>query len=92
MSIKQITKGNYIQFYTIMLYNISKIVYNYFLYHTFASKDSSMLKAYKYRLNPTSEQISLMERTFGSTRFIYNWALQTKIEAYQDDKKIAYGC
>lgn len=30
MSIKQITKGNYIQFYTIMLYNISKIVYNYF--------------------------------------------------------------
>lgn len=46
-----------------------------------------MLKAYKYRLNPTSEQISLMEKTFGSTRFIYNWALQTKIEAYQDDKK-----
>lgn len=51
-------------------------------YHTFASKDNSMLKAYKYRLNPTSEQISLMEKTFGSTRFIYNWALQTKIEAY----------
>lgn len=46
-----------------------------------------MLKAYKYRLNPTPEQISLMEKTFGSTRFIYNWALQTKIEAYQDDKK-----
>lgn len=46
-----------------------------------------MLKAYKYRLNPTSEQIYLIERTFGSTRFIYNWALQTKIEAYQDDKK-----
>lgn len=46
-----------------------------------------MLKAYKYRLNPTSEQISLIEKTFGSTRFIYNWALQTKIEAYQDDKK-----
>lgn len=45
-----------------------------------------MLKAYKYRLNPTSEQVSLMEKTFGSTRFIYNWALQTKIEAYQKDK------
>ena len=38
MSIKQITKGNYIQFYTIMLYNISEIIYNYFLYHTFTSK------------------------------------------------------
>nr|DAS82588.1 MAG TPA: hypothetical protein [Caudoviricetes sp.] len=25
-----ITIGNYIQFYTIMLHNISKIVYNYF--------------------------------------------------------------
>lgn len=70
-----------------MLYNISKIVYNYFLYHVFVSKDNDMLKAYKYRLNPTSEQISLIEKTFGSTRFIYNWALQTKIEAYQDDKK-----
>ena len=70
-----------------MLYNISKMVYNYFSYHIFASKDNSMLKAYKYRLNPTSEQISLMERTFGSTRFIYNWALRTKIEAYQDNKK-----
>lgn len=45
-----------------------------------------MLKSYKYRLNPTSEQIFLMEKTFGSTRFIYNWALQTKIEAYQKDK------
>lgn len=70
-----------------MLYSISEMVYNYFLYHIFASKDSGMLKAYRYRLNPTSEQISLMEKTFGSTRFIYNWALQTKIEAYQDDKK-----
>jgi transposase len=28
-----------------------------------------------------------MEKTFGSTRFIYNWALRMKIEAYQDDKK-----
>lgn len=45
-----------------------------------------MLKSYKYRLNPTSEQISLMEKTFGSVRFIYNWALQTKIEAYQNNK------
>lgn len=67
-----INNGDYILFYTIMLYNISKIVYNYFLYHIFVSKDNDMLKAYKYRLNPTSEQISLMERTFGSTRFIYN--------------------
>lgn len=37
-----------------MLYNISKIICNYFLYHTLASKDGSMLKAYRYRLNPTS--------------------------------------
>lgn len=71
-----------------MLYNISKIVYNYFFYILpLRQNNSNMLKAYKYRLNPTSEQISLMEKTFGSTRFIYNWALQTKIEAYQDNKK-----
>lgn len=35
--------GDYIQFYIIMLYNISKIVYNYFLYHIFASKDSRVV-------------------------------------------------
>lgn len=28
-----------------------------------------------------------MEMTFGCCRYVYNWALQTRIEAYQRDKK-----
>lgn len=29
-----------------------------------------MLKSYKYRLNPTSEQISLMEKTFNPIKYV----------------------
>lgn len=45
-----------------------------------------MLKAYKYRLNPNKTQREFFEKSFGCSRFIYNWALQSKIEAYQKDK------
>lgn len=46
-----------------------------------------MLKSYKYRLNPTKDQIRLIEMTFGCCRYVYNWALQTKIEAYQNNRE-----
>ena len=46
-----------------------------------------MLKAYKYRLYPTKEQTILFEKHFGCTRFVYNWGLQTKNEAYQKENK-----
>ena len=45
-----------------------------------------MIKAYKYRLNPTKEQATFFEKSFGCTRFVYNWALNLRIEAYQKDK------
>ena len=45
-----------------------------------------MIKTYKYRLNPTKEQATFFEKSFGCTRFIYNWALNLRIEAYQKDK------
>jgi len=45
-----------------------------------------MLKAYKYRIYPNKEQISQIEQQFGACRFVYNWALETKIKAYQTDK------
>ena len=47
-----------------------------------------ILKAYKYRLNPTKEQDTLIKKSIGSSRFIYNWALNVRIEKYKDDKKI----
>jgi putative transposase len=45
-----------------------------------------MLKAYKYRLNPNNNQKLFFEQSFGCCRFIYNWALDKKIKAYQEDK------
>lgn len=45
-----------------------------------------MIKAYKYRLNPTKAQATFFEKSFGCTRFVYNWALNLRIEAYQENK------
>lgn len=46
-----------------------------------------MIKGYKYRLNPTPEQIVQMEKTFGCCRYVYNWALDLKIKTYQGEKR-----
>lgn len=47
-----------------------------------------MLKAYKYELLPTSEQVVHLNKIVGSCRFVYNLALETKINAYQSHKKV----
>lgn len=44
-----------------------------------------MIKAYRYRLNPNKEQATFFEKSFGCTRFVYNWALNLRIETYQKD-------
>lgn len=46
-----------------------------------------MIKAYKYRLCPNGEQKIFFEKSFGCTRFVYNWALNKRIEAYQQRKE-----
>lgn len=46
-----------------------------------------MLRAYKYRINPTNEQKVLFAKTFGCCRFVYNWALNLKIAAYKERKE-----
>ena len=43
-----------------------------------------MLRAYKYRIYPTDEQKVLFAKTFGCCRFVYNWALNLKITAYNE--------
>jgi len=45
-----------------------------------------MLKSYKYRLFPNKQQEVLLNKHFGCTRFVYNWALGEKMKAYQKDK------
>ena len=47
-----------------------------------------MLKAYKYRIYPTSEQKLYLAKTFGCTRFIYNQMLADRIKSYQENKDL----
>jgi len=44
-------------------------------------------KSYKYRIYPNQKQRELLEKHFGSVRFVYNWGLEKKIKAYQRNKK-----
>ncbi|WP_346938105.1 IS200/IS605 family element RNA-guided endonuclease TnpB [uncultured Clostridium sp.] len=49
-------------------------------------------KAYKFRIYPTEEQKILIQKTFGSCRFVYNRFLGLKIEMYKEEKKsLSYG-
>lgn len=45
-----------------------------------------MLKAYEYRIYPSKTQTEQIEKQFGACRFVYNWALETKIKEYQENK------
>jgi putative transposase len=48
-------------------------------------------RAYQYRFYPTREQQKILARTFGCARFVYNWALRLRSDAYyQEHKRIKY--
>jgi putative transposase len=48
-------------------------------------------RAYKYRFYPTDEQKHVLARTFGCARFVYNWALRQKTDAfYRENKRLSY--
>lgn len=44
-------------------------------------------RAYKYKLKPTFKQQECLNKAFGCCRFIYNWGLDRKIQAYKQEKK-----
>lgn len=46
-----------------------------------------MLKAYKYRIYPTSEQAEMFAKTFGCVRVVYNWGLELKSTLYKEKKE-----
>ena len=46
-----------------------------------------MIRAYKYRIYPNQEQLVLINKHLGCTRWIYNYALAKKNKAYQEEKK-----
>ena len=45
-----------------------------------------MIKAYRYKIKPTMKQQKQLSQMFGCVRFIYNWGLNRKVEAYKKDK------
>ncbi|SCW60457.1 putative transposase [Eubacterium ruminantium] len=45
-----------------------------------------MEKAYKYRIYPNKTQQELIQKTFGCVRFVYNYYLDKRIKAYQENK------
>ena len=47
-----------------------------------------MHTAYRYRLYPNADQRTLITKHFGCTRFVYNMALDLRIKAYADGKKM----
>lgn len=50
-----------------------------------------MQKAYRYRFYPTAEQESLLRRTMGCTRLVYNKALAARTEAwYEHQERVSY--
>lgn len=46
-----------------------------------------MNKGYKFRIYPNEEQIELIEKTFGCTRFVYNHFLDQRIKVYKSEGK-----
>lgn len=49
-----------------------------------------MIRAIKYELKPTKSQVQKLNQVFGNCRFVYNWALDKKIKAYQEeDRKLS---
>lgn len=45
------------------------------------------MKAYKYRLKPNELQKTLILKSVGACRFVYNYCLSLKIEAYQNENR-----
>ena len=46
-----------------------------------------ILKSYKYLVEPTNEQIVLLNKHFGSVRYVYNYFLNQRMSQYKETKK-----
>lgn len=48
-------------------------------------------RAYRYRCYPTPTQAHVLARTFGCARFVYNWALRVRTDAYYErQERLSY--
>ena len=46
-----------------------------------------MEKSYKFRIYPNEKQCELIAKTFGCSRFVYNYYLDKKIKLYEESKQ-----
>ncbi len=44
-------------------------------------------KDFKYRFYPTEEQEAVLAKVFGHTRYVWNWALELRTDAYYEEGK-----
>jgi putative transposase len=49
-----------------------------------------MQQRWTYRCYPTPEQEQILARTFGCVRYVYNWALALRSNAFKDGKRVGY--
>jgi putative transposase len=48
-------------------------------------------RAYRYRFYPTPAQAAILARTFGAARYVYNWALRLRTDAYYErQERVSY--
>jgi len=47
-------------------------------------------RAYRYRCYPNATQKNILARTFGATRYVYNWALRLRTDAYYKRQERVY--
>jgi len=47
-----------------------------------------MEKAYRFRIYPTPEQESLLRKTFGCVRYVYNYYLDKRITLYKESRQV----
>jgi hypothetical protein len=47
----------------------------------------SMLRAYRYRLEPDEKRVGFLSRQFGYCRFVDNWAFDLKTKAWQKEQE-----
>ncbi len=43
-------------------------------------------RAYQYRFYPTDEQARILAHTFGCARYVYNFALRLRTDAYDKEQ------
>ena len=54
--------------------------------HLTRGRDIMAEKSYKYRIYPNKKQQELIRKTFGCTRYVYNYYLDKRKKLYETDK------